>query len=129
MSKILVVDDDSQVLQVVSEMLRIEGHNVVMAANGRQALDQFEHDDFDLVVTDIIMPEQEGLETIANLRRRETYIPIIAISGGGRAGNLDYLETARYIGADGILAKPFGRQDLLTTVNQVLNDTAARTSL
>ncbi len=129
MSKILVVDDDSQVLQVVSEMLRIEGHNVVMAANGRQALDQFEHDDFDLVVTDIIMPEQEGLETIANLRRRETYIPIIAISGGGRAGNLDYLETARYIGADGILAKPFGRQDLLTTVNQVLTDTAERTSL
>lgn len=129
MSKILVVDDDSQVLQVVSEMLRIEGHNVVMAANGRQALDQFEHDDFDLVVTDIIMPEQEGLETIANLRRRETYVPIIAISGGGRAGNLDYLETARYIGADGILAKPFGRQDLLTTVNQVLSDTAERTSL
>lgn len=129
MSKILVVDDDSQVLQVVSEMLRIEGHSVVMATNGRQALDQFEHEDFDLVVTDIIMPEQEGLETIANLRRRENYIPIIAISGGGRAGNLDYLETARYIGADGILAKPFGRQDLLTTVNQVLTDTAERTSL
>lgn len=129
MSKILVVDDDSQVLQVVSEMLRIEGHDVVMAANGRQALDQFEHDDFDLVVTDIIMPEQEGLETIANLRRREHYVPIIAISGGGRAGNLDYLETARYIGADGILAKPFGRQDLLATVDQVLSDTAERTSL
>lgn len=129
MSKILVVDDDSQVLQVVSEMLRIEGHSVVMAANGRQAIDQFENEAFDLVVTDIIMPEQEGLETIANLRRRETYVPIIAISGGGRAGNLDYLETARYIGADGTLAKPFGRQDLLNTVNQVLTDTAERTSL
>ncbi len=75
------------------------------------------------------MPEQEGLETIANLRRRETYVPIIAISGGGRAGNLDYLETARYIGADGTLAKPFGRQDLLNKVNQVLSDTAERTSL
>ena len=129
MSKILVVDDDSQVLQVVSEMLRIEGHDVVMAANGRQAIDRFENDAFDLVVTDIIMPEQEGLETIANLRRREAYVPIIAISGGGRAGNLDYLETARYIGADGILAKPFGRQDLLQTVDQVLSDTAARTSM
>jgi CheY-like chemotaxis protein len=129
MSRILVVDDDSQVLQVVSEMLRIEGHEVVMAANGRQAIDQFENGPFDLVVTDIIMPEQEGLETIANLRRRESYVPIIAISGGGRAGNLDYLETARYIGADGTLAKPFGRQDLLDKVNQVLSDTAERTSL
>lgn len=129
MSRILVVDDDSQVLQVVSEMLRIDGHNVVMVANGKQAIEQFEHHEFDLVVTDIIMPEQEGLETIANLRRRETYIPIIAISGGGRAGNLDYLETASYIGADGTLAKPFGRQDLLNTVNQVLSDTAARTGL
>lgn len=129
MSKILVVDDDSQVLQVVSEMLRIDGHEVVMAANGQQAIDQFEIEGFDLVVTDIIMPEKEGLETIANLRGRDTYVPIIAISGGGRAGNLDYLETARYIGADGTLAKPFGRQDLLNTVNQVLGDAAARVDL
>ena len=120
MSSILVVDDDTQVLDVMSEMLRLEGHTVAVAENGRQAVDRIRDAEFDLVITDLIMPEKEGLETIADIRREHGQLPIIAISGGGRIGPTDYLETARYIGANATLAKPFGRQELITTVASLL---------
>lgn len=120
MSSILVVDDDTQVLDVMSEMLRLEGHKVSVAENGRQAVDQMREAQFDLVITDLIMPEKEGLETIADIRKGQTDLPIIAISGGGRVGPMDYLETAKFIGADATLAKPFGRQELISTVTDLL---------
>ena len=120
MSSILVVDDDTQVLDVMSEMLRLEGHQVSIAENGLQAVEQMRGAQFDLVITDLIMPEKEGLETIADIRKSSQQLPIIAISGGGRMGPMDYLETARHIGADATLAKPFGRQELITTVSDLL---------
>ena len=120
MSSILVVDDDTAVLEVVSEMLRLEGHDVTLAENGADAIREFDSRAYDLVITDLIMPEKEGLETIADIRRAVDGIPIIAISGGGRAGPSDYLETARFIGANATLAKPFRRQDLLETVAALL---------
>ena len=120
MSTILVVDDDIQVLEVMSEMLRLEGYTVSVAENGRQAVDQIRDHRFDLVITDLIMPEKEGLETIADIRKHHRLMPIIAISGGGRVGPTDYLETARFIGANATLAKPFGRQELISTVSSLL---------
>jgi len=120
MSTILVVDDDTQVLEVMSEMLRLEGHTVAVAENGQQAVEQIRDHRFDLVITDLIMPEKEGLETIADIRRQHRRMPIIAISGGGRVGPTDYLETARFIGANATLAKPFGRQELISTVSHLL---------
>lgn len=120
MSSILVVDDDTQVLDVMSEMLRLEGHYVVVAENGQQAVNRIRDVVFDLVITDLIMPDKEGLETIADIRRNHQDLPIIAISGGGRVGPTDYLETARFIGANATLAKPFGRQELITTVSDLL---------
>ena len=120
MSTILVVDDDIQVLEVMSEMLRLEGHIVAVAENGQQAVDQIRDHRFDLVITDLIMPEKEGLETIADIRKHHRQMPIIAISGGGRIGPTDYLETARFIGANATLAKPFGRQELISTVSSLL---------
>ena len=119
MSAILVVDDDLAVLDVMSEMLRLEGHDVTVATNGKEAVHHSAQQPFDLIITDIIMPEKEGLETIADIRRAST-IPIIAISGGGRVGPNDYLETARFIGADATLAKPFAREDLISTVDTLL---------
>ncbi len=120
MSAILVVDDDTSVLDVMSEMLRLEGHVVTVAENGQQAVDCVNAANFDLVITDLIMPEKEGLETIADIRRQYSEIPIIAISGGGRVGPTDYLETARFIGANATLAKPFARQELIQTVDALL---------
>jgi len=121
MSSILVVDDDTQVLDVMSEMLKLEGHRVTLAENGKQAVEQVEAGPFDLVITDLIMPEKEGLETIADIRKLRGNVPIIAISGGGRVGPRDYLETARFIGANATLAKPFGRQELITAVADLLD--------
>ena len=120
MSSILVVDDDAAVLEVVSEMLRLEGHEVTVAENGVDAVREVAEHSYDLVITDLIMPEKEGLETIADIRRNVDNMPIIAISGGGRAGPSDYLETARFIGADATLAKPFRRQELIKTVESLL---------
>ena len=120
MSSILVIDDDASVREVVSEMLRLEGYDVTIAENGRDALPLLARHRFDLVITDLIMPEKEGIETISEIRRTYEKIPIVAISGGGRLGPGDYLETARYIGADATLAKPFARQELLATIESLL---------
>ena len=120
MSAILVVDDDLSVLDVMSEMLRLEGHVVTVAENGKEAIDQVAANNIDLVITDLIMPEKEGLETIADIRRSHADMPIIAISGGGRLGPMDYLETAKFIGADATLAKPFARAELIEAVDGLL---------
>ncbi len=120
MSAILVIDDDAQVLDVLSEMLRLEGHDVVTALNGARAVEEVRRQIFDLVITDLIMPEKEGLETIADIRKARGAIPIIAISGGGRIGPQDYLETARHIGANATLAKPFARKELISAVDALL---------
>lgn len=121
MSAILVIDDDASVREVVSEMLRLEGHEVIIAENGRDAIPLLSAQRIDLVITDLIMPEKEGIETISEIRRTDSHIPIVAISGGGRLGPGDYLETARYIGADATLAKPFARQELLATIDALLD--------
>ena len=120
MSAILVVDDDPQVLDVVGEMLRLEGHDVATAIDGREAVAKFSDAKFDLVITDLIMPEKEGLETIAELKSMRGDVPVIAMSGGGRIGPTDYLETARFIGATATLAKPFARSELVSLVGDLL---------
>ena len=120
MSSILVVDDDPSVRCVVTEMLKIEGHKVVSAPDGRGVLGLMSRHDIDLVITDLIMPEKEGLETIADIKR-ESDLPVIAISGGGKIGPTNYLESARFFGADAVLAKPFARRDLVDTVSSLLS--------
>ncbi len=80
MSAILVVDDDPQVLEVVGEMLRLEGYDVATAADGREAVAKFRSQAFDLVITDLIMPEKEGLETIAEMKSLRKAVPVIAMS-------------------------------------------------
>lgn len=124
---ILVVDDDQQVLEVLREMLRLEGHEVDLAENGLEALTALKHRRFDLVITDLIMPEKEGLETIADIRRDFGDVPIIAISGGGRGGPMNYLETARYIGANRTLNKPFARRELVEMVTDLLGNSPLAT--
>ncbi|MCZ6888713.1 MAG: response regulator [Gammaproteobacteria bacterium] len=123
MSHFLVIDDDLQILEVLSEMLKLEGHTVTTASDGKQAAKCLTCETFDLVITDLIMPEKEGLETIADLRQEHAGIPIIAISGGGRIGPMNYLETATGIGADATLAKPFARDELISVVNHLLSRT------
>ncbi|MEM6708221.1 MAG: response regulator [Pseudomonadota bacterium] len=120
MSSILVADDDEHVLDVIAEMLRMAGHDVTTALNGIEVEQRFRDEEIDLVITDIVMPEQEGLETINNIRQSAEHLPIIAISGGGRVGPGSYLDLARRFGANAALHKPFELDDLVSTVTDLL---------
>lgn len=118
--RILVVDDEEIVRFTLRQMLEKAGHDVFEAANGLEALKSFEELEVDLVITDIIMPEKEGIETIVELLRRQPELKIIAVSGGGRTHNLDYLQIAKRFGAKSILAKPLDRQAVVDTVARAL---------
>jgi CheY-like chemotaxis protein len=115
---ILVIDDDVAVLEMVSEMLNSEGVTVLTAANGEEGMRLIRgHSEIDLVITDLIMPEKEGMETIRELKRDFPHIRILAISGGGRVSAQSYLTIAKALGADLTLGKPFVRQELLDAVH------------
>lgn len=120
MSRILIIDDEPAIRTVLQTLLMREGYAVTCAKNGKSGLDSFVSDKPDMVITDIIMPEKEGIETIQTIRKADPLIPIIAISGGGRAGNVDFLPLAAKYGATATLSKPFGATALLDLVRSVL---------
>lgn len=125
MTKILVIDDDPNVRQMICRMLEREGYEVESAANGREGYEKFQACPADLVITDIIMPEQEGIETIRLLKAQHPDCRIIAISGGGRMGPSDYLSMAKLLGASLTISKPFDRMQLLSSVKQALAESVA----
>ena len=122
MATILLVDDDDGVRAVLHKTLVAAGYEVEDAVNGDLALAAYRRQPRDLVITDLVMPEKDGLETITALRQLNPAVKIIAISGGGRTPGLGqlYLETAQAIGAGRVLAKPFTSAALLTAVSAVL---------
>jgi DNA-binding response OmpR family regulator len=120
MAKILLVDDDPDIRSLLKIMLTGQGHEVVEATDGTQALRQAEAEPFDLVLTDLIMPDKEGIETIMELRKKFPRIRIIAMSGGGVGRQEDYLGLAGKLGAMRTFAKPFGIQELNEAVDAVL---------
>jgi two-component system chemotaxis response regulator CheY len=123
MKSILVVDDDPLVGKAVQRMLDVDGWIVRLARDGRDALEKVAEQAPDLIVTDIVMPNMEGLEVILALRKSNPHLPIIAVSGGGILKDLDYLDFAGKLGARATLTKPFRRDDLLRAVREVFDDT------
>jgi YesN/AraC family two-component response regulator len=121
MAHILVIDDEDLVRHTLREMLESAGHRVSEAENGNEGLRRFTEAPADLVITDIIMPEKEGVETIQILLRQHPGLKVIAISGGGRTGNFDYLALAKKLGANRILKKPFRKSELLEAVDACLD--------
>jgi CheY-like chemotaxis protein len=120
MARILVIDDNNEVRRMIRQALELHGHNVVDAGDGVQALAQFRNCVTDLVITDIVMPEMEGLETIIELRAMDASVKILAISGGGSFVPDGYLRWAEMLGADRRLEKPFTVQQLVSVVNELL---------
>ena len=118
MAKILVIDDDSRMRRLVARILERENHEVIEAANGKKGIDQFAAHRPDIVITDLLMPEQEGIETIRELRRVAPSLRIVAMSGGGGATGNDmmFLGMAKALGADAVLAKPFRADELIRAV-------------
>ena len=124
MATILVVDDDQAVRSLLARTLTKVGHEVIEAEDGIGALRLFKDHKPDLVITDLVMPNKEGLEMILELRGIHPQTHIIAISGGGRCNPASYLEMAKYLGAARTLSKPIGLEKFITTVEEVLAQAA-----
>ena len=120
MKKILIIEDESSFRNVLEQMLTKAGYEIRSAEDGNCALAICDSFIPDLVLTDIIMPDKEGLETIQELLIKVPDIKIIAMSGGGRFGPDSYLPLAKKLGAKRTLQKPFMRDELLTTIKEVL---------
>jgi CheY-like chemotaxis protein len=118
--KILIIDDEEQIRLVFKEMLGRFGYEVLEATNGEDGLALQREKIADLIITDIIMPVKEGLETIRELRREFPEVKIIAISGGGQIGSDQYLDVARKLGAACTLQKPVGLEQLRQEVHRLL---------
>ena len=117
---ILVIDDDEPIRELLRAILEREGYRVLEAPDGDEGLKQFTETPTDLVITDLIMPGKEGIETIRDLRQKFPGVKIIAVSGGGRIGPDSYLKMAKGVGALRTLRKPFDRTVLLKTVEEVI---------
>lgn len=119
---ILVVDDDPEIRSTLKKILEISGHTVHTASSGLEAHKHLQAMPVDLMITDIVMPDQDGLESMRKARELHPDLPVIAMSGGGRLRTDNYLRLAKAFGASGVLEKPFDTQALLEVVNQVLAD-------
>ena len=111
--KVLVIDDDPDIRRTVSRILRVGGYKPVEAVGGREGIDALMRGRFVLVITDLFMPSQDGIETIQRIRELEPDMPIIAISGAGD-GDFSPLQDAKLMGANRIIAKPFTVDDILS---------------
>jgi DNA-binding response OmpR family regulator len=120
MARILVVDDDALVCEIIVSALRTAKHTALEAGDGRQALDVLDREPVDLVVTDIMMPEIDGIGLILAIRKQHPNLRVLCISGGDRIGNMDYLPMAGKLGANMVLAKPFTPKQLLAAVEAAL---------
>ncbi len=124
MAHILVIDDEEMARFTVRDMLEAAGHQVIEAINGDEGVALQHVHAFDLIITDMIMPKKEGVETIIELKQANPNQKIVAISGGGRTRNMDFLQMAEQFGADRILAKPFTEDELLESVDTCLSGAA-----
>jgi CheY-like chemotaxis protein len=127
MALILVIDDDEMVRSTVKAMLESRGHAVAMAVDGEDGLRQLQQQPFDLVLCDIFMPNKDGIGTLREVRRADSAMPVIIMTGGspnaGRIGerpDVDYLHMARLLGATRTIGKPFTIKQLIDLVNEAL---------
>lgn len=120
MARIIVVEDEAAIRRLVSRILTRGGHEVREAENGRDGVALHRADAADLVITDVFMPEQDGIETIRKIREFDPSTPIVAMSGGGSRSSTDTLDDAGHFGAQAILQKPFSPQQLEQVVAELL---------
>ncbi|MDX1951781.1 MAG: response regulator [Verrucomicrobiota bacterium] len=126
-SQILIIDDDKVVRNLIGKVLAHEGYEVLEARDGAEGLQLYRKSFPDLVITDLVMPEKEGLETIREIRQAYPCVKVIAMSGGGRSGGEDYLKLATKLGATRTLTKPFLKDEMLALVEAVLEEQSTLT--
>lgn len=122
MPSVLVVDDEDQIRQLIRETLEQAGYDVQEASDGKKGLERYRAKPADLVIMDILMPDQDGLESIMTLRREFPTSRVIAITGGSdMIGILNFLDVAKMLGARRTLQKPFDMQTLLDAAQSELS--------
>lgn len=121
MPVILIVEDDKELREMLKISLIRRKYTVLEAVNGREAIKHFKPDFTDMVVTDLIMPEEDGLKVIIKVRELKPSIKIIAISGGGKVGPESYLNLAKALGADAVFSKPFSINSLIEKIDELFN--------
>jgi DNA-binding response OmpR family regulator len=122
MPGVLIVEDDKELREMLKVSLLRRNFTVLEAENGKAAISHFKPLITDLVVTDLIMPEEDGLKVVIKLRELKPSIKIIAISGGGKVGPGSYLNLAKALGADAIYSKPFSINELIAKIEQLLDN-------
>jgi len=120
MIRILVIDDDIKIREMLKQYLERAEYEVLVAPDGKAALKLHSANPVDLIITDIVMPEKDGLETIMELRRRFPAVKVIAISGGGKIEANEYLDIAKAMGVTRTFSKPFELRELLAAVRELL---------
>ncbi len=120
MASILLVEDDDLLRTMLKSLLTSSGHEVWEASDGTRVCEMHQQQRFDLIITDVVMPDTEGLGLITELRRIDQNVRIIAMSGGGQSGGEAYLNIAQKLGAQHTLRKPFGNDEFLETVRLAL---------
>ena len=120
MARILIIDDDVNFLKMLRQMLERAGHTVIDAANGKIGAKLFREDRTEVIITDIFMPEKDGIELIRELKQEFPAVRIISMSGGGRKSQFSYLEMAEALGADRSFSKPFERQEILEAIQELV---------
>jgi CheY-like chemotaxis protein len=118
---ILIVEDDKDLREMLKISLLARKYTVLEASNGKEALLRFKPLITDLVITDLIMPDEDGLKVIMKIKEIKPSIKVIAISGGGKAGPGNYLNLAKALGADEIYSKPFSINELIKKIAELLN--------
>jgi len=128
MTTVLIIEDDDEIREMLSLLLMGAGYVVRTAAHGREGIRVARNEPIDIVITDILMPVQEGIETIAELGRQFPQVKIIAMSGGGIVQPEDYLATAQMFGAAMAISKPFDADEILQAVCYLASPTARASS-
>jgi CheY-like chemotaxis protein len=123
--RVLVIDDDRNAGRTIERILQRAGYRVISAVNGAEGLRLWRHTRPDLVITEVVMPEQDGIETMLAIRKLEPRAKILAMTGYLQRGMVNFLEIIRSLGADGVLAKPFRGEQLLVEVDACLQLPAA----
>ncbi len=119
MSKILIIEDDASICNLFARYLEGRGYQVVCAGDGVEGLEKLREEGADLVLTDIMMPEMDGLEVVREIRKVDDKLPVIAISGGMHAVSVNFVSVAQDFGADAIFEKPVALADLLASVQRL----------
>ena len=120
MAGILLVEDNEDLRAMLKESLEKRKHRIIEASNGKEALIRFKSAVTDIVITDLIMPEQDGIGLIMELKKIKPEIKVVAISGGGKIGPSNYLDIAETLGADAVFPKPFNLNSFILEVEKLV---------